>query len=136
MDSFIDRIHSTGEHFTTGTGTLAVSEFEREQRVRREPVPVLKPTVAHQVELTLERLDLWSAIMNLMGHHDLALRFASGQAMGTNGLSGRRSSADMLTADHGHHPSPCPQPIWIGLFRMVDLAREWPTFGPTTHTDV
>ena len=34
--------------------------------------------------------------MNLKGHHDLALRFASDQAMGTNGLSGRKSSPEML----------------------------------------
>ncbi len=47
----------------------------------------------HQVELTLERLDLRSAIMNLMVRHDLAHRFASGQAMGTNGPSGRKSSS-------------------------------------------
>jgi hypothetical protein len=38
-------------------------------------------------------------MMNLMGHHDLALRFASGQAMGTNGLSGPRSPADVQTMD-------------------------------------
>jgi hypothetical protein len=46
-----------------------------------------------------ERLDLQSAITNVMGHHDLALRFASGQAMRTNGLSGRKSSPDVQTMD-------------------------------------
>ncbi len=45
----------------------------------------------HQAELTLEWLDLRSAMMNLMVHHDLALRFASGQAMGTIGPLGRKS---------------------------------------------
>jgi hypothetical protein len=34
-----------------------------------------------------------------MGHHDLARRFASGQVMRTNGLSGRKSSADLQTMD-------------------------------------
>ncbi len=46
-----------------------------------------------------ERLDFQSAITNVMGHHDLALRFASGQAMETNGLSGRKSSPDVQTMD-------------------------------------
>jgi hypothetical protein len=73
--------------------------YAGEQRSRREPGPVLKLPVAHQVELTLELLDLWSAIRNLMGRHNLALRFASGQAMGTDGLSGRKFSSGMLTME-------------------------------------
>jgi len=31
---------------------------------------------------------------------------------------------------------PGPQPIWIGLRRMVDFARAWLSFGPPTHTYV
>jgi hypothetical protein len=31
---------------------------------------------------------------------------------------------------------PGPQPIWIGLRRMVDFARAWLAFGPPTHTYV
>lgn len=31
---------------------------------------------------------------------------------------------------------PGPQPIWIGLRRMVDFARAWLTFGPPTKTYV
>jgi hypothetical protein len=120
--------------FKTGTGTLADAESRGDQRGRREPVPVLKLPVAHQVELTLERLDLRSAMMNLVGHHDLALRFASGQAMGTNGLSGRKSSADVQTMDIIRLMG--SQPIRNGLRNMVDFAREWPAFGSTTHTDV
>jgi hypothetical protein len=42
----------------------------------------------HQVELIVERLDLWSVNMNLVGTPDLARRFASGQAMGTIGPFG------------------------------------------------
>jgi hypothetical protein len=80
----------------------------------------------HQVEFNLERLDLWSAMMNLIGHHDLALRFASGQAMGTNGLSGRKSFADVQTMEI------------IRLMRPLQDGRFpkgiWPAFGSTTHT--
>ena len=50
-------------------------------------------------QFTLERIDLRSAIANSMMHHDLARRFASGQAMRTNGPSGRKSSADAQTMD-------------------------------------
>jgi hypothetical protein len=53
----------------------------------------------HQVEFNLERLDLWSAIWKLMGHHDLTGRFDSGQAMRTNGPPGRKSSADARTME-------------------------------------
>jgi hypothetical protein len=35
----------------------------------------------------------------MMGHHDLALRFASGQAMRTNSPSGQKSSADVQTPE-------------------------------------
>ena len=35
----------------------------------------------------------------------------------------------------GERP-PGPQPIWIGLRRMFDLARAWLTFGPPTQTYV
>ncbi|MFN8708080.1 MAG: hypothetical protein ACK50J_15490 [Planctomyces sp.] len=80
--------------------------------------------LAHQVELTLERLDLQSAITNLTGHDDLALRFASGQVMGTNGLSGRKSSADVQTMDI----------IRTGPRRMVNFATTWLAFGPPTHS--
>jgi hypothetical protein len=31
---------------------------------------------------------------------------------------------------------PGPQPIWIGLRRMVDFAQAWLTFGPPTKTYV
>jgi hypothetical protein len=69
----------------------------------------------HQVELTLERLDLRSVIIyEFGGTPDLARRFASGQAMGTNGPFG---------------------PETICLRGIVDFARAWLALGPPKHTD-
>ncbi len=67
-----------------------------------------------------EPLELRSAMMNLMGHHDLAIRFASGQAMGTNGLSGRQSSADVQIM----HIISLMRPLPDGRFRK-GMARLW-----------
>ena len=86
-------------HSKTGTVPLAVAEFAGKHLGFPVPVVVLELPVAHQVELTLERLDFRSAITNLIGHNNLARRCASGQAFRTNGPSGRKSSGDAQTLD-------------------------------------
>ena len=33
-------------------------------------------------------------------------------------------------------PPPGPEPIWVGIRRMVDLAIDWEAFGPESLHDV